>query len=136
MLDKNDWFRLDHHIICHLFWYFHVEKLELLTCRSHFRGMSQFEDLGYRAFQIFFEALHDYILGQNFASIIQTSWLYFKLDIFPTTWKSPQLEFICGNCASFKLTYLFDHHDIDWMPRQLPLVIHVEIITCGISILV
>jgi hypothetical protein len=46
-----------------------VKKLELLTCRAHFRDRSHFGYLGFKTFERSFEALNDDFGGQKFLEI-------------------------------------------------------------------
>jgi hypothetical protein len=61
---------LDHHTICHLSWYFLVEKMEESACRIHFNDRlvlgPKFGKLGSKTLWIHFEASNNIFWLKNY----------------------------------------------------------------------
>ena len=66
--------------------------------------------------------------------ILSLAYLYFlHIKIFQKIQKSPQLGFMFIIYASYRLTYLVNHHVTKWMPHHIRLLTYVEIATSGLS---
>jgi hypothetical protein len=109
---------------------FLVQKLELLTCMTHFRGRSYFGDLGSINFWNQFGTLNDHFWGQSFVEnyialrhCSTNREISIDIDI-------ASIGFHTRKLCPHKLTYAFDHHGTKWMPSQWPLLTHVELVTC------